>query len=688
MIEAVPPLPKVDSKEILQKKAMDALASDTCVPVSSLPHEAQEEYMKDITLKTKRFDFDFIGLKLSLGEKRFQNFLKDLAIVKKARRIRVVYADFGNVTQRLEELAHSHSMSLSTLERRETEIVSTELKKLIQPLLPTFRSKKMCYLTRIYVVAKLSSPNAPSNNMIRYELYNIAAERGKDICTNCCYREGSDSRSALSESDLMLCPACPVAGEGLIVPKGKDVFNRFVRSIDSQQLYMAQKGLRKWEDKYQHTCIRDKPTEVNEIWFGDHHIFDLTVAYKEQKGKIIYGRPWLTAITDAASDVVVGWVISVRPNRYTIAESFCRAAAFTMDSEIHGLCQNLYCDRGRDYCSMLIEGKDFKLRTHPDTHMYLNRPFFDNALLPALNVNMRHARGYRGRSKPIERLFGVFEKRYISQLPNYLGSSIDARPYDFSKELKHLETINGYLTMESFVRVWDEIILPDYHSNPYENTTAPMDRYRSLPKADTITPDWNTLAVFKTERPPHKVHQNGIHYLNDIYWNRALEPYVNKEVLIYDFDDTFYHKISVLYEDKFICEASPAIHYEMIETDLLKLQYHLAAQERQAKMVTQKIAKARYFANESGMKVERYMNTKLESIDEESLEPEPLFCYASAVDFDRDRSDATVLSSDASTLAQIHQQRMHEIKRLIDLSEDNNPLDDYYTERGKLLTSN
>ncbi len=285
--------------------------------------------------------------------------------------------------------------------------------------------------------------------------------------------------------------------------------------------------------------------------------------------------------------------------------------------------------------------------------MYLNRAFFDNPLLPALNVSVQHASAYHGRSKPCERLFGIFEGKYISQLPGWTGHSIDTRPFDFSKELARLKRTGDILSLEDFVRLWDEVIVPDYHTNSYENPSAPMDRYLAFPKADTLTPDWNTLAAFKTEKHKRRVQQNGIHYNNDIYWHPVLADYIKKDVVVCDFDTSFFHSISVLYENRFICEARPAIHFDMLESDKLKLKLHLEEQRAQYRKLTRRIFRIKFTLSSAGLPVERYDDTSLEKVDEKDLDAEPILGYGPAIDFEQDRTQATMISAEASELGKV-----------------------------------
>ena len=143
-------------------------------------------------------------------------------------------------------------------------------------------------------------------------------------------------------------------------------------------------------------------------------------------------------MTDAASDAIVGSVVTLRPNSMTIAECFCRAVAFTVDSPFYGLPEVFYVDRGKDYRALWLEGGDPALRERLDSDACLNRAFCDNPLLPALNVSVRHALPRSGRSKTIERIFGTITRSWFKPLPGWTGASPENRPFDFEREKKRL----------------------------------------------------------------------------------------------------------------------------------------------------------------------------------------------------------------------------------------------------------
>ena len=124
----------------------------------------------------------------------------------------------------------------------------------------------------------------------------------------------------------------------MLYPASKDPFNRFLSSLSDQDLKFAREGENAWRDEFMHVTMRDRPEKVNAVHFGDHHLGDVElICGHDKNGKPIIKRPWLTCDHDSASGALVGSVVSIRPNTMTISESFCRAAAFTVDSDYFGM---------------------------------------------------------------------------------------------------------------------------------------------------------------------------------------------------------------------------------------------------------------------------------------------------------------------------------------------------------------
>ena len=297
--------------------------------------------------------------------------------------------------------------------------------------------------------------------LIHEKLREEAKVQGTAICDKCPYNPDSRNNNMFSDRYPERSFSCDRFGNGMIYPASKDPFNRFLSSLSDQELTYAREGPNAWRDEFMHVTKRDRPEKVNAVHFGDHHLGDVELLCGHDKnGKPIMKRPWLTCNHDSASGALVGSVISTRPNTLTIAESFCRAAAFTVDSDYFGLPEVFYVDRGRDYRSLILQGRDYDMMHRLDQHYYLNRAFCDNPLLPALNVTVRHALPRSGRSKTIERTFGTVTRKYFQEIPGWVGNCPENRPYDYEKELKELIKSGKIWTIEKFARYWFDIVVP------------------------------------------------------------------------------------------------------------------------------------------------------------------------------------------------------------------------------------
>lgn len=289
-------------------------------------------------------------------------------------------------------------------------------------------------------------------NLILERLRQTADELGDGACDCCPYCEWSDARAALRPEQLAEYPACGQAEGRMVIPANRHAVNRFVETLSAQQLTFARNGKRAWEAAYMQKAKREKPTRVNECWFGDHHKLDLFV--EDENGRVV--RPWMTAWMDAYSGVFVGWELSLEPNSDTVADSFARAAVYTVGSDVAGLPTTIYIDNGKDYRSTRFEGERF---VESDLGR-LNADFCEKAgMLQALGVGVIHAKPYRGWSKNVERAFGTLE-RWIREFPGWCGDSPEQRPEDNGRIIKRLQSRGELMTFETFAKQFIESVLP------------------------------------------------------------------------------------------------------------------------------------------------------------------------------------------------------------------------------------
>ena len=679
----VPLLPRPPGTIPLRKQR--AFASLCRLPLTYLPRHAARQYFLERVTPHTHFSVDFVGFENRWGRAALMQLLATLRVFRTAALLRRTHP--LKSTALLQQLAQQHHMSIATYYRKEACIMASDLKKLLSPLAPAVGcSRKLCHLAQEYLVYRFLLPNAPSQNQLLRDLSAVSEQMGKKACARCPYNPAAVARRrwhhAHPDSEL---PACTMAGEGMGVPATRYPVNRFLASLPEQELALGRFGTEYWTTHYAPKTVRTKPERVNAVWYGDHHLADVLVIAGTSKkdGSPVLARPWLTVVTDAASDAIIGSVVTLRPNSLTIAESFCRAAAFTIDSPFYGLPEVFYVDRGKDYRAQWLRGNDASQGDRLGQDACLNRAFCDHPLLPALNVTVRYAMPRTGRSKTIERVFGTITRNWFQALPGWTGSNARQRPFDFEKEKKRLLAQGKLMTLEQFARHWFETVVPAYNAATFEQEASPLSRYQSLPRANTLTPDWNSLAVFKAmQNRKYKVHPNGIHYKGDFYWHPALRDYIThrggdeRYVQIYDFDQSFCHSISVLYKGHFICEAEPLVRMRVTEDDQLRLAQHLEEQKAARRAVSRRIAKVQQVLRTAGIGKNRYAEFA-PTVDGEVLLP----LYAEEIDYQRDQADAAILSETANSLGRIARQKARALQELT-FGPAENPLSDLLLQMG------
>jgi len=192
-----------------------------------------------------------------------------------------------------------------------------------------------------------------------------------------------------------------------LTPPSYSFVLRKTKEIDPDLIASARMGERNYDDKFCYITLRRKPA-LPRLWCdADHHQIDHYVIF--DNGEI--GRPWLTAIQDIATDECLGYRLT-REARATYPGS--AAIGLTLRHAIlrkedkswpsFGLFDNFYCDLGKDFRAQ-----------------YVREVCHD------LNIKNVYARGYHGKSKPIERWFGVLEGS-LKKLPGYCGKDPESNP--------------------------------------------------------------------------------------------------------------------------------------------------------------------------------------------------------------------------------------------------------------------
>ena len=546
---------------------------------------------------------DLISPRSALGNVWLSEFVDVAAIIRETAETKRVYRGTRRVTGELKRVAQKHGISLATLYRLTGKRSAVEVSLLytdpfyLQDHLPSTMCLWSCDLAFALFMEK---DKKYSQNDITEELIKL---RNSVPCTDCPYAEGE--------------PRCAKTSLFMLVPNHRKTVNRLLQHVPPEMVLLARRGYREWRAHYGLFVVRNPPILINESWQGDHHTFDLFVritVHKERKGRIyekeIAVRPTLTAWLDSATGCFVGWVISVMPNSDTIADAFCRAAVLTLDTPFHGLPKSVIVDCGKDYKSKLLEDIPPELSNMLPTETELNKRFAGLGLLPALGCEVHHAMPYHPQSKPIERYFGILETKWVSKLVGWCGNSPQERPPDFQKKLSNLLKEKKLLTLEEFSAAFQEKILPEYHNLVIEDpelemegwslslaSMSPMQRYQTLERVKTSTPDWPTISILKLHHSSdHKVGRWGVRLQNAYYQADELAPLVGQKV------DILFHKvqpplapasITVVHNNHFVCEAFPAESRHLTDDSPSKVALSSERQNRPAAEMHRSLARIR-----------------------------------------------------------------------------------------------
>lgn len=607
------------------------------IPLDALPVEAQVRYWMSRD-STEAGDADIAGYRERYGEEGLRELLRSQAAAREViGRLSGMLRGRGAV---YEEAAKRYGVSTRTIRRWESAYREKGLKGLMKPLERADKgeSRTICawagdFLKHMYVggqVGGIGGGNAKICQQSAAERLKEEAERlGENACDMCPYCAGSSVRSEMSRAEREKFPECDKAsGHGMIVPNNRYAVNRYMAQIPQALKDFGRYGDRYWAAHHMQKARRDKPTRVNECWFGDHHRFDLFVLGEDG----VPFRPWLTAWTDACSGEFVGWMLTAEPSSDTIAESFCRAAAYTRGSDIHGLPGAVYVDNGKDYRSERFEGGKvaykglgkLNARFDPDGEGGDNA----KSLLQYFDVNMIRAQPYKAWSKTIERLFGVIEQRWIRELPGWCGDSPDERPQNLGIELSRLQKDGKMLTFEQFAEIWATKILPEYRAHRGADGRSPGEIYASAERYPMPTPNWDTLALMKSQAVQRKVETTGIRFQNQRYWNETLADYIGQYVTV-RYNRGYCESVTVMHERHFVCEAEVAENLKLVGEDNEKIAEHMKAQARQRAKVTGEIKRLKQSVK--GMKTRA--------------------AYAEEIDEQRDMYQATLVSTEGRRAA-------------------------------------
>lgn len=587
---------------------LDDVLERACTERKMLWYESQS----GLTIRTA--DADLATYKEAFGEEG----LKKLAERQQAAIALdgILNSKHGKRTEAINELAARCGVTSRTLRRWHAAYRERGLAGIMDKVERKDKGKtrSMCRLAEDYIEAQMGDNRKFPQTLVLERLRERAAELGESACECCVYCDGSSARRALKPAQREAYPVCSMAEGRMIIPANRHAVNRVVAAIPDAQLTYARRGKRAWEAAFMQKTKRLKPTKINEVWFGDHHKLDLFVL--DEHGNLV--RPWMTAWMDACSRRFVGWELTLEPNSDTVADSFCRAAVYTVGSDIAGLPSVIYIDNGKDYRSQRFEGDHFV----ESALGMLNADFAEkDGLLRAMGVAVHHALPYRGWSKDVERAFGTLED-YVRECPGWCGDSPEERPEDNGRILRRLRDRGELMTFETFAKVFAERLLPKYDEHVGEDGMSPAQRYRQGEKARSDTPDWATMAVFKSQCVKRMVSTQGVRLNNQIFWHPDMADVIREQVTVY-YNRGYNPSVTIFRGSRFLCEAEPIEMMNLIEADQERVAAHMAEQKRQQRKITDRLD---------------YLRQSTKRINREA--------YAEAIDEQRQRQ-ATVTSLEA-----------------------------------------
>lgn len=198
--------------------------------------------------------------------------------------------------------------------------------------------------------------------------------------------------------------------------------------LDRKILEIARNPERKyWDKNGPHTSCT--PPAPNTVWVGDHHHLDLWCKDEQPDGTWRVCRPWLSLWEDWGAFAPVGWHIRMDDPDMEAVLCSLKNAVIRSGSKIVPF---LKIDNGKDY-------------TSNDVGLVFQR----------MGCHVSHALPYRGRSKNVERFFGVVCNHFSKWFRSYCGNSPQTRPDSAEYFRQHLELLP---TLDEVKRVFEAFV--------------------------------------------------------------------------------------------------------------------------------------------------------------------------------------------------------------------------------------
>jgi putative transposase len=301
-------------------------------------------------------------------------------------------------------------------------------------------------------------------------------------------------------------------------PPSYERVRQIIKNLDPALVTMAHQGAAAYREEFD-LLYRREATHANAMWQADHAPLDILLF--DETGTP--AKPWLTAIQDDYSRMIVGYRLSFQKSTALTTALTLRQAICRKDDPrwpAYGIPTVFYSDHGSDFTSKHME------QVAADLPMEL---IFSQVSVP------------RGRGK-IERFFRSVDQLLLQDLPGYAP--------------KGSTGVKAQLSLPAFEQRFRTWLLEDYHTRVHEETKCkPKARWeaggfvprtpKSLEQLDLLL-----LTVAKTRR----VQQDGIRFQGYRYIEPTLAGYVKEEVVI-RYDPADMAEIRVFHQDRFVCRA-------------------------------------------------------------------------------------------------------------------------------------
>lgn len=267
----------------------------------------------------------------------------------------------------------------------------------------------------------------------------------------------------------------------------------------------------KWKKQHGLWVNRDwNQVEVNEIFFSDAKQIDICC---NNNGRSLF--PWITAFMDARSRKFLGWVLTVSPDSWAIAQAFDYAIT------AYGVPKVIYIDRGKPYKSHMISGG--KVKSGKVVNLFENiesEQFI--GIFRELGCEVFFSYPNNPREKIIEANFGIFTDR-LRNIPGYRGHSTKHRPLKLEREIKEGKIL-------SFDELYKEInkVIEERNARPHSTThRVPNSYYEDFVP---VVPSESLRAFLKMDRHWVKIRNSGVKIREDFYRGEGLWRHSGEEV--------------------------------------------------------------------------------------------------------------------------------------------------------------